>query len=250
MTVPEPSPREELIFEVLKAASARISAQDFEIQCQLAPATTGKSYLDRLRALEHLIQEGIIEVVDGRLRVVAKILPDWLRPGLLGGSQLSWAIFEVIDSTGSLRGKIDLELLAAIGLGGEMEVVRQLERKLSQAERSQIQHVSLVDDSLGFDIYSPSTSQPAYFCHLEVKTSSRPGSDFRFFITRNEAVVASNCENWRLIAVRKEFDGYKILGHLRYSHFLEILPMDTSARSRWETAMVNLPVDQIVPGLP
>ena len=41
MKVIESSPREELILEVLKAASDRISVQDFDIQCQLAPATSG-----------------------------------------------------------------------------------------------------------------------------------------------------------------------------------------------------------------
>lgn len=250
MMAPEASPREELILEVLKAASDRISIRDFDFLCQLAPSTSGKSYYDRLRVAERLIVEGIIEKVDDRLRIVAMDIPLWLRQGMLDGSQISWEIFEVIDTKGKIKAKIDLELLATIGLDGENEVIRQLKQELPPSIATKVKHVSLEDDSAGFDISSPSISQHDMHCLLEVKTSSRPGDDFRFFISRNEARVASLNENWRLVAVLREQTRYKILGHLRYAHFSEALPVDSSPYGKWQSATVILPIDLIVPSLP
>jgi len=244
------TPRDELILEVLKAASNRISVQDFDIQCQLAHATTGKSYYDRLRTAEQLIEEGVIEKRDDCLRIIAKDVPAWLRHGMLNGSQISWEIFEAIDSRGKLKGKIDLDLLAAIGLDGENEVISQLKQKLPPDLSAKIKHISLTDDSAGFDISSPSVSQQDTHCLLEVKTSTQPGDSFRFFISKNEARIASHNENWRLVAVRREPAGYCILGHLRYAHFSEILPIDSSPFAKWEAASILLPIDLLVPGLP
>ena len=246
----EASPREELILEILKAASARTTIKDFDIQCQLAPATSGKSYYDRLRTAERLIEESIIEKVDDQLRIIAKDAPNWLRQGMLGGSKISWEIFEAIDVKGKIRGKIDLELLTTIGLDGEKEVINQLNQDLPQKVAARISHISLKDDSAGFDISSPSTAQHDYVCLLEVKTSSRPGSDFRFFISRNEARVASLNENWRLVAVLREPTGYRVLGYLSYAHFSNILPVDSSPFAKWDSASIILPIDLIVPGLP
>lgn len=247
---PEASPREELILEVLRAASDRISVRDFDILCQLAPATSGKSYYDRLRTAERLIDEGLIEKVDDRLRVVATDVPAWLMQGMLGGSKIFWEIFEEIDKKGKIKRKIDLELLATIGLDGEMEVIKKLKQELPPPTATKIKHISLKDDSAGFDISSPSISQHDLYCLLEVKTSSRPGDDFRFYISRNEARVASQNENWRLVAVLRESTSYKVLGHLRFAHFSDALPVDSSPRGKWESASVILPIDLIVPGLP
>jgi hypothetical protein len=248
--VNQQSPRDELILEVLKAASDRISIQDFDIQCQLAPATSGKSYYDRLRVAEKLIDDGLIEKTDDHLRIVSKVVPTWLKEGLLSGSAISWEILELIDAKGKIQGKIDLELLATIGLEGENEVINQLKKALPSQLVSRIKHISLTDDSAGFDIASPSTIQNDFACLLEVKTSSKPGRDFRFFISRNEARIASLNENWRLVAVLRCAEGYRIIGHLTYGHFSSILPADSSPYSRWESASVTVPVDLVVPGLP
>lgn len=248
--VNEPNPREELILEVLKATSDRISIQDFDIQCQLAPASSGKSYYDRLRVAEKLIDDGLIEKTDGHLRIVAKVAPTWLKEGLLSGSAISWEILAAIDAKGKIQGKIDQELLATIGLGGEKEVINQLKKTLPPQLTSRIKHISLTDDSAGFDIASPSTIQNDFGCLLEVKTSSRPGRDFRFIISRNEARIASLNENWRLVAVLKYSEGYRIIGHLTYAHFSSILPADSSPYAKWDSASVTVPVDLIVPGLP
>jgi hypothetical protein len=250
MMASESSPREDLILEVLRAASERISIQDFDVQCQLAPVSLGKSYHDRMRTAESLIEEGLIEKIDDRLRVVGKEVPEWLRLGMLNGSNVAWNIFETIDTKGKIKGKVNQELLLEIGIEGENAVIFELKRFLPTSLATRIKHISLTDDSAGFDISSPSVCLQENYLLLEVKTSSRPGNEFRFFISRNEARVASQNENWRLVAVRRAPDGYKVLGHLRYTHFSDILPIDSSAFSKWESASINIPTDLIVPGLP
>lgn len=242
--------REELILEVLKAASGRITVKDFDIQCQLAPATTGRSYYDRLRVAEKLIEDGVIEKIDDHLRIATKVAPSWLKEGLLSGSAISWAILDEIDSKGRIQNKIDLELLSTIGLEGEKEVISQLKEALPPRLIPRVKHISLTDDSAGFDIASPSVVQNDFSFLLEVKTSSRPGNEFRFFISRNEARIASLNENWRLVAVLRHPGGYRILGHLTYGHFSGILPRESSPFSKWESASVTVPVDLIIPGIP
>lgn len=246
----EASTREELILEVLKAASDRISIKDFDIQCQLAPAKFGKSYYDRLRVAERLIEEGLIENADNRLRIVAQDIPDWLKNGLQSGSEISWKIFDAIDSTGKIQGKIDHALLEAIGLDGEKEVVRQLHTALTIEDGRRVKHIALTDDTAGFDIFAPSISDTARTNLLEVKTSSRPGNEFRFFISRNEVRVAGQNENWYLIAVLRNPLGYRVLGYLTYARFADTVPVNVSPVSRWESASVRIPVDMLIPGLP
>lgn len=246
----ENSLHNELVLEVLKAASNRISVQDFDIQCQLAPISSGKSYYDRLRTAERLMEQGLVERVDDRLTIRSGNVPKWLKDGMLNGEKTSWEIFETIDKNGKIQGKIDLELLTMIGLEGETEVINQLNLNLPHSVKNRIKHISLTDDTAGFDILSPSTTRTESTCLLEVKTSSKPSAEFCFFISRNEARVASQNDNWRLVAVRREPSGYSILGHLRYSQFFEALPQDTSSFARWESASVTIPVDLIVPSLP
>lgn len=247
---PDPCIQEELLLEILKAATHRISLKDFDIQCQLAPSKPGASYYDRLRLADKLIEAGLIEIADNRLRIVAKEVPDWLRTGLIIGSKISWEIFETIDVSGKLLGRLDHELLASIGLDGEKEVIRQLRNTLPVDDGIRVRHISLVDDSAGFDIYSPSIADTDRGLLIEVKTSSRPGKDFWFFISRNEARVASQNENWYLVAVLREPSGYRVIGYIRYVQFADVVPVNVSLKSQWESAGVRFPVDEIVPGLP
>jgi len=246
----ESNTHEELILEVLKVAALRISVKDFQIQCELAPSKPGSSYYDRLRVAEQLIEDGIIEKVDKRLRVVAKDVPDWLRTGMQNGSKISWRIFDAIDVGGKIRGRIDHELLASIGLDGEKAVIKELRQGLSVADGMRIRHISLVDDSAGYDICSPSVVDTSRTRLLEVKTSSRPGADFSFFISRNEVRVASQNENWYMVAVLREPSGYRLLGYVTYLQFADVVPVNVSPFSHWESASVRIPVNQILPGLP
>jgi hypothetical protein len=85
---------------------------------------------------------------------------------------------------------------------------------------------------------------------LEVKTSPRPGNNFTFYISQNEARVASLNKNWTLLGVISQNLEYKILGFLTYHQFASFLPVNVDACARWETAKITVPRDIFTPGLP
>lgn len=231
----------ELVLDVTYAASIRMAARDFEIQCRLAPMQNGKSYYDRVRVAEEMLRNGFIQVEDGYLKLATKSPPPSLLDQLKNGSEVAWKIFDCIDRNSNLSKKIDLDLIRQIGLDGELAVIAELNSRIPPNERHRIKHVSLYDDAAGFDIQSPSIKNIESSVLLEVKTSPRPGNDFTFYISQNEVRVASLNKNWVLLGVISEKSQYKILGYLTYQQFADFLPINIDAHARWESAKVTLP---------
>jgi hypothetical protein len=199
------------------------------------------------------MDDGLIENDDGTLRLTRNILnnpPAWLLQGLETGSELSWKIVENCSPTDQVLRKIDLHLLQKIGLEGELAVIEQLKKCLPTSTQNRIRHISLVDDSAGFDIHTPSVKNSDNANLLEVKTYSRPGNQFCFYISRNEARVASNNENWRLVGVIRKQTGCDILGTLQFNQFSRLLPLDTSSYGTWESAKINISSTAFTPELP
>jgi hypothetical protein len=240
----------EIALEVIRAARNRISIRDFEMQCRLAPVYGGKGYHDRLRVAERLITDRIIEKDNGYLRLSIKDIPKWLVDGLEVGSEISWEILENIDPTRKLNHKFDRLLLEKIGLDGEMIVMDFLSNNLTETVFNKVRHISITDDSAGYDIQSPSINNSSDTFFLEVKTSSRPGNDFHFFISKNEARVAAQNDNWRLVGVIRKVTGYELLGSIHFSSFSQFLPTDNSTNGRWESASISIPSSLFVSGLP
>ncbi len=242
--------KNELVLEVLVAARQGISVKEFERQCRHAPLENGKSFYDRMRVADELKSDQMIEDENGYLRLSAKNIPSTLINDLKVGSEVAWGILECIDPTKKLLSKIDLELLHKIGLDGEYEVIEELKKNLSLREIERIRHVSLVDDSAGFDIICPSVKNSDLTVLLEVKTSPRPGSDFNFFISRNEARVARHNDNWFLLAVTASPNGYQVLGTLNFYQFSDYLPVNQDKRGQWESAKISISKDLFKKGLP
>lgn len=244
------TPWDEMVLEVLEAARNRVDKRDFDIQCRLTPVTNGKSYFDRIKVFERLILDHVIEIDDGILRIAKNDIPEWLVEGLKEGSDSSWEIFDSINPANKIREKIDRLLLEEIGLQGELEVINQLKNSLPTEFHHRIKHISLEDDSAGYDIQSPSLLDNSNTFFLEVKTTSRPSLDFNFFISRNEARVGSLNENWLLIGVIKSPIGFEILGSLSFNQFLDYLPVNNNSNGRWETARITIPRSSFSPNLP
>jgi hypothetical protein len=181
----KPTPWDEMALEVLNAARNRVSSKDYHLQSKLAPVENGKSFYDRVRVLEKLILDGLVQIDDGDLSVTKKNIPDWLIDGLSNGIEIYWTMFEYINPTSKIREKIDRQLLEEIGLEGEYCVVNFLKSQLAPELLSRLKHISLIDDSAGFDIQTPSLVNTANTCLIEVKTTSRSASEFKLFISRN-----------------------------------------------------------------
>ena len=83
---------DEISLEVLKAARSGMAVKDFELHCRLAPITNGKSFFDRIRVAESLIQDKLISIDDGYLKIANKMLPESLVNKLITGLPIAWEI--------------------------------------------------------------------------------------------------------------------------------------------------------------
>ena len=241
---------DEISLEVLTAARAGLSVKDFEVQCRLAPMENGKTFFDRIRVAESLIRDRLITTEDGYLKLLNRVIPESLMKNLKTGSVIAWEILDCIDPPQKTFQKIDQELLSQIGLEGELAVIRELNRILSFEEARRIKHISLLDDSVGYDIQSPSLKNIEANLLLEVKTSVRPGDNFHFYISKNEARVAQQNSSWFLVGVESTPNGYQILGGLAFNTFADFLPINQSLNGQWESAKIVIPKKIFTTGLP
>lgn len=241
---------DEISLEVLTAARAGMSVKDFEIQCRLAPITNGKSFFDRIRVAESLIQEKLVYIEDGFLSLNYKSIPESLFDQLKNGAELAWKILDCIDPPNKFLSKLDLDILHQIGLDGEHAVLGELKKILSDKEYQKVKHISLVDDSAGFDIQAPSSKSPDEIFFLEVKTSVRPGDSFTFYISKNEARVGSQNSNWSLVGVESTVNGLRVLGNISFNSFSDFLPVNQSKFGDWETAKIVISKKMFISGLP
>lgn len=141
-----------------------------------------------------------------------------------------------------------------LGLAGERHVVDEwgalLESAGASAEQTALLwHASLDDDTLGYDVVAPQLPTGAW--RFEIKTCARHSSDWlQLYISRNE-VRAGVADRWRLVVVEKAWDGsLHVAGHCRVSDIEHLLPADSYAAGRWETARLRVPRGLLSPGFP
>lgn len=122
--------------------------------------------------------------------------------------------------------------------------------RLPKSKVSQVRHVSLVDDSLGYDIVTPTVNSGESLHLLEVKTSVRPGKEFDFYLSRNEYRVGLNNVNWSLVCVRIVRNEPQILGHLPISRILDRFPVDQDDSVKWASCRVTVSQELLTEDLP
>jgi hypothetical protein len=115
---------------------------------------------------------------------------------------------------------------------------------------AQIKQVSLKDDTLGFDIQAPSDSL-GRLIRLEVKTTTRPaGAKFGFFLSRNEARMSQEIEDWFLVAVQIQNGRPQLLGFATPKQLTGYFPVDVSEDSSWQSVRCFFDVTLFNQGLP
>ena len=244
------SPWLELVEEILRSAVRRRPIADLRLRAKISPPIPGLMYQDWERVLDSLLEEGLIKIEEGILcRGTIQNNPKFME-GLKNGHFDSWKLIEIYDSSGKFARKFDAEHRLEIGRRGEEEVVRKLHQKLPTKFHHGIRHVSLLDDSVGFDIETPSIEDPNKHVFLEVKTTTRLGPKFNFFLSRNEANVAGRNPNWYLVLVAISDNQPIILGRLKFESFKELLPKDVSENAHWESVWVSLNSLTVTKGLP
>lgn len=236
--------------DVVSAAAEGLSIQEFNRRSVLQPLGVEASHFDRVRVLERLIEDQVIAVEDRCLALGRIDRAGWLLDGMRAGNSLIWEVAQLVDAQERAIRKFDFERLAEVGAMGEQFVVSELKRLVSPANHSRIRHVSLEDDSAGYDILTPSVSHSDQVQLLEVKTSVRPGNNFTFFVSRNEFRVGCNNSNWSLVCVRIIDNKPNLLGHVSINAIQNNFPVDQGPSIRWESSRVQIPMYALIPGLP
>ncbi|MBO2458120.1 DUF3883 domain-containing protein [Actinomadura violacea] len=159
--------------------------------------------------------------------------------------------------------KVDLQVLQEFGDEGEQAVLEACRTHLRSAGMTHmlpdVAQVSLIDDTLGYDIASPDATGQRH--RLEVKATSAPPDWVEFFISRNEATVAQCDPRWSLVVTRRDYDPtigepfMRVAGWLTHSDFAAALPKDPPVdggqlRGRWTSCRITISAQCLRPGLP
>lgn len=225
-----------------------VSLFDFNLFAGLSK-DFGFGFEDHARALDYLINEGTVRESQGRLRIRSLANLPWLPEVIARADSRAW---QLIDNLPQSVWKFSPDEVANMELGmqGELLVMDELRQSLDQDLHEQIQHVSLEDDSLGYDIYSPSLFEARGDVRLEVKTSSRPGNDFVFYLSRNEFEVGRSVKNWYLVFVKVIEGMPALLGHIGVGELVDRVARDSDPDFKWQSIRGKIDTRELVNGLP
>lgn len=150
--------------------------------------------------------------------------------------------------------RFDDQAQCLIGEIGEELVVTAARQELAELGRADlargVRRVSLVSDTLGYDVSAPRTSGRPRL--LEVKSTTRADVTFVVHISRNEAKIGQTYPDWALVVCRVddvEARSGEICGWCQAGDFAARLPRD-AAGGHWEQAAIELSADELLPGLP
>jgi hypothetical protein len=229
--------------DVVLAAIAKHRESDFEADSMLRPLRAGQGHEDRMRMLKMLQAQGAISISDGVLFLNRSDVPDWIRRASKLGFEKGFALASHFISSEEAALKFNFQLLSEIGLEGERAWISLLESGVRGS--ANITHISLFDDSAGYDVRADFTDGTSRF--FEVKTSSRPAKGtFDFFISRNEANKAETLVGWELVCIHIESGLSKYVGSLDWSLFKASLPTDNSDSVKWSNVRAKIPLTALL----
>lgn len=156
-----------------------------------------------------------------------------------------------------IEAKFDDEYRKRIGLAGEMLVVAKSKAQLAEIGRddlaSQVRHVSLRSDALGYDVSAPRTLGSRRLFEVKSFTSDLGNGVARVYLSRNEAEVGtSNQADWYLVFCRVDdidTPAGEIVGWCPRHQLDSMFPVDT-ATGRWQSVELHIRVSDLAPGLP
>ena len=152
------------------------------------------------------------------------------------------------------KGLFDDSLRKLVGQIGEEIVLARAQTQLMELGHPElvatVRHVSLYDDTAGYDIVAPCVDKSERL--LEVKSTTHKGESIDIFLSRNEAMTGARLDNWWLVICHvNDIEGRngEVIGWVQGSTISERLPMDATG-GVWQTAKLEIPLDRIVGGLP
>ena len=233
--------------QVVSAAKMKQHFEDFKTGGRLA-GDIRIGYQARMVAFSDLWEQGFVKLESGLMTLGILSPAPWLTKGLLNGDIESWEFCDAYPAT-TRKFKPDLFNLEKIGREGEEFVISWLKANLETQLHPNIVHTSLIDDSAGYDITSPSLKLRGQIL-LEVKTSTRPGNDFTFYLSRNEWSTALRNPNWYLVLVRKIQGSFGLFGYLDNKSLISYYPHDSNKDFQWISAVGKLGPDDVFNGFP
>ena len=246
-TSAEPERWKSLTLDALRAAMQGVTVKDFKMRARLERPEAGFAPFDRLNAAEFLIKNGVISVVDERLKVENLLGIDWLLEDATNGNAEVWSALEKLPPNVDSTRKFNDQLARQVGLRGEEFVVATIKDSLDPQLHHLVKHVSLHNDTLGFDVIAPNPLNTERNVFLEIKTTSRPGENFRFHLTRNEYRAGLDHSNWGLCAVRLENGQGSIEAFLNVGVLERLVPVDQSMNATWSVVTFEIDVRQYCP---
>jgi hypothetical protein len=143
-----------------------------------------------------------------------------------------------------------------VGEIGEEMVVNAARTELRNMGRPDLAHevrrVSLLSDQLGYDVSAPRVTGATRLLEVKATTAGTEGHSLAIHLTRNEADTGTTLPDWALVACHigntDQRQGY-IVGWCTGQALADLLPVDSPA-GRWEQAVVALPLERLLPGLP
>ena len=205
--------------------------------------------------LQLLPEDQLLELLF--LRAVAHESPAWLRDADLlvhTSTELPHDVLELASTLGvaedaafrsvtRLHGHVDTKERERVGRAGEAALVTLLEACWPGSTT----HVSMIDDSFGYDILFRSGRSE---WHLEVKATTRRGR-LVIHLSRNEHEVSLRDPRWRLVVVGiDDFSRLQAIVTVPTSSIVRRAPRDEVAESRWDSVSHDLRPDDLQGGLP
>jgi hypothetical protein len=148
----------------------------------------------------------------------------------------------VFRSVKRLYGNVDIKERERVGRAGEEALVSLLETCWPGSTT----HVSLIDDSFGYDILFRSGD---WEWHIEVKTTIRRGR-LVVYLSRNEHEVSVKDPHWRLVVAGiDEQSRLQAIANLPAPLLARRAPHDVLPQSRWDSVSHDLRAGDLEAGL-
>jgi hypothetical protein len=237
--------------DIVSWAKLEKKIDDFILDCRMRPQVIGQSYSYRIDVMQELVRTEIVLIEDDKLTLSATLDVEWLTLALKSGNELAWELADAIGNERAIAKQFNGEELKRIGDAGENFVVDLLRKFHVEELHSQIKHISLWDDTSGFDIEGLSVTDAERTVLLEVKTTVRMlNGRFEFYLSRNELEVGKKNRNWAIVAVAFINGKPAIIGHLYSYQFESRIPRDYDEYVTCQTYKLSIECSLFRPGLP
>lgn len=230
-----------LASEIVGAAKAGTGLAEFESDSRLMPVLAGRGHQDRMHMMRLLVEQGAVSVRSGKLTLGQFQVPEWLATASNLGFKRAQELADEFLPTDEARKKFDEALLTRIGLEGEQALVEMI---LSAIPQAKVRHVSLFDDTLGYDLVVEIEDSPPIY--IEVKTSVRADKGvFTLFLSRNEELKSRTLKGWQLACVSISEGIATYRGEMDLSRLRNEIPANSSQRVQWQTLRIQESIDDL-----